>query len=132
MDRTFHLDIVTPENVIAEGQVSYLRAPSPIGLFGVMARHTESIIAISIGEIKIVADGQTKYYSTSGGFADIKKEGVVLLLETIELSTDIDADRANKSMESALSTMKGSGSIDDARDALERARNRLRVSNKLN
>jgi len=132
MDKTFHLDIVTPEKVITEGQVSYLRAPSTNGLFGVMSRHTESIISISIGEIKIVSDGKTTYYSTSGGFADIKKEGVVLLLEAIELSTDIDEDRANKSMESALSNMKGQEFIDDARNALERARNRLRVSNKLN
>ena len=97
-----------------------------------MSGHTESIISISIGEIKIVSDDNTIYYSTSGGFADIKKEGVVLLLETIELSTDIDTERASKSMEIALSNIKGQESIDDARDALERARNRLRVSNKLN
>ena len=132
MDKTFHLDIVTPEKVVTKGQVSYLRAPSMDGLFGVMSGHTESIISISIGEIKIVSDDTTTYYSTSGGFADIKKEGVVLLLETIELSTDIDLERASKSMESALSNMKGQDSIEDARDALERARNRLRVSNKLN
>tara|TARA_B100000945_G_C20400575_1_gene607129 strand:- start:838 stop:1236 length:399 start_codon:yes stop_codon:yes gene_type:complete len=132
MDKSFHLDIVTPEKVITEGQVTYLRAPSPNGLFGVMSGHTESIISISIGEIKVVSNGKVKYFSTSGGFADIKKEGVVLLLETIELSTDIDTDRANKSMEKAQSNLKTSGSIDDARDALARARNRLKVSNKLN
>ena len=132
MDKSFHLDIVTPEKVITEGQVTYLRAPSHNGLFGVMSGHTESIISISVGEIKVVSNGKVKYFSTSGGFADIKKEGIVLLLETIELSTDIDTDRANKSMEKAQSNLKSSDSIDDVRDALARARNRLKVSNKLN
>ena len=44
MEKTFQLDIITPTEIISEGQVEYLRAPSVDGLFGVQSRHVSSII----------------------------------------------------------------------------------------
>ena len=50
MDKNFHLDIITPNGTFSMEQVEYLRAPSIDGLFGVLANHIPSIIAIGIGE----------------------------------------------------------------------------------
>ena len=58
------------------------RAPNLDGLFGVQARHVSSIISIGYGEIKITQNGKEKFYLTTGGYADIKPEGVILILET--------------------------------------------------
>ena len=52
--KTFQLDIITPNGSYAIGKVDYLRAPSLDGLFGVLANHIPSIVAIGIGEIKQV------------------------------------------------------------------------------
>ena len=96
MSKTFQLEIITPEKVYDEGQVSYLRAPSLDGLFGVQGRHAPAIIAMSIGEIKVTKEGKESYYATSGGFADIRPENVQLLVETAEKITDIDKERAKQ------------------------------------
>ena len=84
MSKSLQIDIITPTNNINIGIVEYLRAPSLDGLFGVQARHVSSIISIGAGEIKITKKGKEKFYLTTGGYADIKPEGVVLILETFK------------------------------------------------
>ena len=84
MPNSFQIDIITPVENINIGTSEYLRAPNLEGLFGVQAKHVSSIISIGSGEIKITQKGKEKFYSTTGGYADIKPEGVVLILETFE------------------------------------------------
>ena len=84
MASSFQIDIITPVENINIGTSEYLRAPNLDGLFGVQARHVSSIISIGSGEIKITQKGKEKFYSTTGGYADIKPEGVVLILETFD------------------------------------------------
>ena len=56
---TFSIEIVTPTHVITEENVSYLRCPGMDGSFGVMAGHTDGIIALSVGEVKVeILDGR--------------------------------------------------------------------------
>jgi len=84
MANSFQIDIITPVENINIGTSEYLRAPNLDGLFGIQARHVSSIISIGFGEIKITQKGKEEFYSTTGGYADIKPEGVVLILETFE------------------------------------------------
>ena len=84
MANSFQIDIITPVENINIGVSEYLRAPNLDGLFGVKARHASSIISIGSGEIKITQEGKEKFYSTTGGYADIKPEGIVLILETFK------------------------------------------------
>lgn len=127
---TFSIEIVTPMHVITEENVSYLRCPGVDGLFGVMSGHTEAIIALTVGEVKIEVSNQEKWIATSGGFVDISSEKVLLLLETAEQSFDIDVERAKTAMKRAEDRIKSLGNIDvfRAEAALMRALNRLRVS----
>ena len=82
MANSFQIDIITPVENVNIGVSEYLRAPNLDGLFGVQARHVNSIISIGSGEIKITQKGKERFYSTTGGYADIKPEGVILILET--------------------------------------------------
>lgn len=129
MAATFHLEIITPTKVLNKGQVEYLRAPSTDGLFGVLPGHTKSMIALDIGELKITSEGKDHFLSTSGGYAEITGDTVQILAETVEQSDEIDTDRARDSADRAEQRMKDKKS-DSVRSrlALERAKNRLRVS----
>ena len=132
MNKTFYLDIITPTSITSFKNVSYLRIPSLDGLMGIQANHTEAIIGLDIGEIKINKDGKSKLYATSGGFADIAKEGVQLLLETVELSCDINLDRAKNSLSRSKKRLKNhDGNLDRAIQSVERAKNRLLISQTL-
>ena len=132
MAKTFQLDIITPTNVITEGQIQYLRAPSTEGLFGIMGGHSVATILIDIGEIKVTKNGEEFYYATNGGFADIRPEGVMLLVETAEKVSDIDKDRAEKAIKRAKEQLKDNeADLTRAKDAITRARNRLKIISRI-
>ena len=131
--KTFQLDIITPNGSYAVGKVDYLRAPSIDGLFGVLANHIPSIVAIGIGEIKITIDGKDHFYATSGGYADIRKESVSLVLETAEDANDIDIKRSEESIKRASQYLDDSEKdLDRAKRAIEKSKVRIAVAKKFN
>ncbi len=130
---TFHLEIITPIRVLDEGIVSYVRCPGMDGSFGIMANHTNAIISLDVGEIKVTHDGKEIYYATSGGFVDVKDNKVQLLVETVERSDEIKKDRAELSAKRAKDRLHAhEQNVDSARAnaSLLRAVNRIRVSNR--
>ena len=127
----FRLEIVTPTKLMNEGNVDYIRCPGLDGSFGVMANHQNAIIALGIGEIKVTQDKKEHYFATSGGFAEIKKDKVQLLVETVERSGEIDSNRAEESLNRVKMRKKDAkGELDQARMdvSMTRAMNRLKVS----
>ena len=131
---TFNLDIVTPTRNLEEMVVSYVRCPGLDGSFGIMANHQEGIFSLDIGEIMVKTESETKYLSTSGGFAEIVNNGVSILVETVESASDIDISRAEAALQRARDRKSSSDkeNLDQMRldSALSRALNRLRVSKK--
>jgi len=129
--KTFQLEIITPTQIFSEGQVSYVRAESPDGQFGIMSHHTAATVALGIGEVKVVKNGKEYYYATTGGFADVQPESVLLLLETAELVSDIDVDRAEAAKKRAQDRLNDKN-MDKARSrtAIAKAKNRLKVSHR--
>ena len=131
MDKHFTLEIVTPVKTLNFEKVEYLRAPSLEGLFGVMPGHVASIINLDIGEVKVLSNNKEDYFAISGGFAQVSKDKVSLLVESIELKDEIDKERSNESLKRAQSRLKDK-TMDQARAglALARSKNRLKVSSR--
>ena len=129
--KNFQLDIITPTNLESYENVSYLRIPALDGLTGVQARHATAIIGLGIGEIKVTQSGKEKIFSTSGGFADIKPEGIQLLIETIESKETFDSKRAKDSVDRAKKRMQDkNNNLQRAQQSLLKAKNRLKIFSK--
>ena len=132
MANNFHLDIITPTSIESFNNVEYLRIPSLDGLIGIQAKHAKAIIGLDLGEIKVTYQGSELIFATSGGFADIAYEGVQLLVETIELASDFDKDRAQDSFKRAKNRLKKhDGDLDRASQSVKRAHNRLLITQTL-
>ena len=132
MEKHFHLDIITPTSIESFDKVSYLRIPSFEGLIGIKAKHAQDVIGLDIGEIKITKDGKDILYATSGGFADIAKEGVQLLLETSEKFDFIDSKRAEASLNRANNRLSDQSiNLTRAQTSIKRAKNRLQIIKKM-
>ena len=128
----FKVDIITPISMESFNNVNYLRIPSLDGLTGIQARHASSIIALDIGEIKIVTNNKEQVFATSGGFADIRPEGTQLLLETFESGKIIDKKRVEQAVEKATKHLSNKNDdLKRATLALKRAKNRLAILKKL-
>ncbi len=128
----FTLDIVTPTQNLDVIEVNYVRCPGIDGSFGIMANHQDGVFSLDIGEIMIQSESDTKFFSTSGGFAEINENEVCLLVETIESSSDIDISRAESALQrvNERKTKRIEEDIDEVRmeSSLSRALNRLRVA----
>ena len=128
---TYNVEIVTPIQDLALGDVSYLRCPGLDGSFGVMSNHRDGIFALSVGEIKVTQNGRDEYYATGEGFAEIVNDSVKLLVESLEKSNEIDEGRASESLKRAQQrkTDQDSGmNVARVEASLVRALNRLSVS----
>ena len=133
MSNKIEINIITPTETLEYTNVEYLRAPSTEGLFGVLPGHIPSIIALDIGEIKISTSDKALYFATSGGFADINNDKIVLVLETAEESSQIDLKRAEKSLDRSKKYLDDkSNNINRALDSIKRAKNRISISKKKN
>ena len=131
MNKHFTLEIVTPVKTLDFEKVDYLRAPSLEGLFGVMSGHVSSIISLDIGEVKVLSNNKESYFAISGGFAQVSKTKVSLLVESIESKDEIDANRSNEALERAKKRLKNKTMNQiRANSALSRAKNRLKISNR--
>ena len=129
MSKKLEVNIITPTTTFEYIDVDYLRAPSTEGLFGVLPGHISSIIALDVGEVKITTNNKSLYFATSGGFADINNNKIVLVLETAEESSEIDLKRAEQSLKKAQKHLDDkSNDMDRAFKSIKRAKNRILIS----
>ena len=131
MSNKIEVNIITPTTTFEYANVDYLRAPSTEGLFGVLPGHISSIIALDVGEVKITVNNKSLHFATSGGFADINENKVILVLETAEKSSEIDIKRAEKALAKSQKYLDDkSNNMNRAFDSIKRAKNRISIAKK--
>ena len=86
MSSTLNAEIITPTSHFDLGEVEYLRLPGDEGLFGIKKNHAASLISLDVGEVKIIKNGQTEYWSTSGGILDLRNNPGGLLNQAVEVA----------------------------------------------
>jgi len=127
----FTVTIVTPSGTHEEYNVRHLRAPGSEGDFGVLPGHIPFMTTLRIGTIRLDTDREQYTWATSGGYAEVLGDRVILLAETAELADRIDTERAEAARQRALGRLAERTpdvDIERARIALYRALNRLKVA----
>lgn len=132
----FTLSIVTPERVYFDGDVTSLVVPGTEGYLGVLSNHAPLITSLQNGRIEF-RDGSDAVHilAVSGGFLEVFDNKATLLADTVEAAEEIDVDRAQNAFERAKKKLEDINagvspemiSQQEAREALERARNRIKV-----
>ena len=90
----FDIEFITPTRSFDILDVEYAKCPGLDGSFGVMANHTDSVIFLAAGEIKVLNSSKESYFSTSGGYAEISSNRLLLLVDSVESQEEIDENRA--------------------------------------
>ena len=93
MEKTFQLEIITPERQFFTGPVESLVLPALDGEYGVLPGHEPVVTAVEPGEARFKADGVWHEVIVTQGFAEITSEYAVLLVSTAEKPEEIDAAR---------------------------------------
>ncbi len=131
-EKTFHLEIITPQKVVFRGEASSVSAPGVKGGFQILYNHAPFLSEFAIGKLTVKdPSGNDHVYATSGGFVEVNINQVVVLADTAESPEDIDVERAKAAMERAARLLRERAEgldVERARSAVFRAVNRLRIA----
>jgi F-type H+-transporting ATPase subunit epsilon len=118
------VELVAVERRLWSGKASFVFARTTEGEIGVLPGHEPTLAQLeTAGVVRIDSvDGESITAAVHGGFLSITPEGVTVLAENAELSTEIDVDRARAAQSGA-----DAGS-DEGEAAKARAEARLKAA----
>lgn len=99
---TFHLQIVTPDRLVFDGQVERVVARTVGGDVCILARHIDYAAPLGIGEAHIVDEnGKEHTAACSGGMLSVDSGEAILMATTFEWAEEIDLARAQRAQQEA-------------------------------
>jgi F-type H+-transporting ATPase subunit epsilon len=117
-DKTYLLEIVTPEKKVFSDKVEFAVFPGEEGELGILFDHAPLLCRLAPGEIRITSGNKAvSSLAISGGFLEVRKNDVSVIAETAETAEQIDLERALAEKESAEAEMKKAGGFPDIKSA---------------
>jgi F-type H+-transporting ATPase subunit epsilon len=121
---TIHVDVVSAEESIFEGEAEFVALPGEAGELGIYPQHTPLITRIKPGAVRIKIAGKTdeEFVFVAGGILEVQPNRVTVLADTAIRGHDLDeakAESARKAAEEALANR--SADIDYAKAQAELA-----------
>ncbi len=110
------VELVAVEHRLWSGKASFVFARTTEGEIGVLPGHEPTLAQLEqAGLVRIdTPDGESITAAVHGGFLSITPEGVTVLAENAELSTEIDVERA-RAAEAAADESSEEGAAAKAR-----------------
>lgn len=107
---TFHLQIVSMDRLVFDGQVQSVSCRTIHGDLAILARHCNYCTAIGMGTAHIVTeDGSKRSAACIGGMLSVMNGVCRLIPTTWEWKEEIDVERARTSEQKAEGIMKQTG-----------------------
>ena len=118
MAHTIHVDVVSAEASIFEGEAEFVALPGEAGELGIYPQHTPLITRIRPGavRIKLAGSSEEEFVFVAGGILEVQPNRVTVLADTAIRGHDLDeakAESAKKAAEEAMANAKSD--IDFAR-----------------
>ena len=127
---TIHVDIVSAEGAIFDGDANMVMVPGIMGELGITPRHAPLLTALQSGEVRVQNEEGEQFFFVSGGVLEIQPFNVTILADTALRAGDIDeaaAEAAQQAAKEALSGAEGSTDFTRAQADLAEASARLKV-----
>ena len=88
MAETFYFEIIASDKKFYSGACEHVIFPAVDGLYGVLANHEDTVTAVVAGELRFKVDGEWRVCVVGEGFADVTRDFVVIVVDTVETETD--------------------------------------------
>jgi len=77
-----HLEIITPDITLFEGEISLIQVPGIDGSMEMLNNHAPLISILSKGKIKIIdSEKNQQFFDIKGGVIEVQKNKVIVLAE---------------------------------------------------
>lgn len=102
MADTMLLQLVSPERMLVEEQVTEAQIPALEGYIGAMPGHAPLLSALKPGGVlTYTANGQQKTLAVYGGFVEILPDRVRVLADAAEFASEINREKAAQRLQAA-------------------------------
>lgn len=132
----FPVHILAADEPFYEGPCQSISVPTTTGMYGVLAHHTNVILAIVPGTLRYRCEVEDeKLAAVSAGLMKVENGEVLILVDSAERPEEIDANRAQRAADRAKEELLQKKSIQEYRMAqsnLARALSRLQVKSSAN
>jgi F-type H+-transporting ATPase subunit epsilon len=122
--------VVSPERPLFEGGAEHVVVPGTKGELGIWPRHASLIAKLEPGVVRIhrppSEGGAVEKFAVGGGFLQVRKDVVTLLVTDAQRKDDVDAKAARAELEKVLEELRHPSSDERFRDLLQ-SRRRLRA-----
>ena len=127
--KTFLLEIYTPYGKYFDRYVNELVVQTEEYVLGILPNHSPLVAKVKTSKMEIIQNGEKTCYAIGEGLLNVTKDGVTLLVESIESKEEIDIERAKQAKSRAEQRLKEPLNIDIERatKALIRANNRISI-----
>ncbi|MFZ1571422.1 MAG: ATP synthase F1 subunit epsilon [Chlorobiota bacterium] len=96
-NHSFHVEIITPQGQVFSGDALIVTVPGNPAPYQVLHKHAPLVSQLEIGGVKIVSvDSKEIIFSVSGGFAEVKNDKLMIIVEGAENTAEIDKHRAEQ------------------------------------
>ena len=112
MANTIHVDVVSAESSIFDGEAEFVALPGESGELGIYPQHTPLITRIKPGAVRIHLAGESReeFVFVAGGILEVQPNRVTVLADTAIRGADLDeakAEEAKRQAEEALANRAG-------------------------
>jgi F-type H+-transporting ATPase subunit epsilon len=124
--------IITPEEMVYDGQANLVIARIADGEIGVLVDHAPLVSTVEIGDVRIREGEDWRVYATSDGFFKVAENLVQILVEEAEAAEAIDVEAAENRIEEAeRAASEISGEDEDAERKRRDLERRQRIADNL-
>ena len=119
---TIHVDVVSAEESIFDGEAEFVALPGEAGELGIYPQHTPLITRIKAGavRIKMPERKEEEFVFVAGGILEVQPSRVTVLADTAIRGADLDEAKAAEAQRQAQEAMANAKSdIDLARATSE-------------
>lgn len=100
--KTMKLDIVSAEQALFHGVVTFLSVSGNLGELGINPGHTALLTALKPGQVRAqLAEGREEIFYISGGMLEVQPELATILADTAFRAADLDEAAAKAAVEHA-------------------------------
>jgi F-type H+-transporting ATPase subunit epsilon len=129
MTETFEVQLVSPEQVLFEGEAEMVVCRAIDGDIAFLKDHVPYLGVLDDDAVRIIQPGDTETAAAvHGGFVQMNGEKLVVLSDLAELEDAIDVPRAQQAKQNAEAALAGNPDDLEAQAALARAETRLKVA----
>lgn len=126
-----HLELITPDRVVFEGEVDAVSLPTPDGEITVLPHHIPLLSILAPGSVLIRQKGEGNLFAVSRGVIEVDGTNVRVLADTADRATELEEEAIRQAKEKAEQLLKekraDAEEFAEAAAMLERELARLKV-----